>query len=127
MVNDGIELVLTENNQDKIWFDGKTKHLDKLQWEVKDGTLYLAGKSGSLKDKVRVNVCVQKLRNIVVNGDSWVHSSGYLLSPALDVLVNGEALVDISNAGKITVHNTKDYELGVMKSTGGVSIGVVTR
>ena len=29
VVNDGIDLVLTENAQDKIWFDGKSKHLDK--------------------------------------------------------------------------------------------------
>jgi hypothetical protein len=122
VVNDGIELVLTENSQDKIWFDGKAKHLDKIKWEVKNGTLYLAGKSGSLKDKVRVNVCVQQLRNIEVNGDSWVHSSGYLTSPVLDVLVNGEAMVDISNVGKISVNKTADFELGVMKRTSGVSI-----
>lgn len=127
VVNDGIELVLTENSQDKIWFDGKAKHLDKLTWEIKDGTLYLAGKNGSLKGKARVVVCVKKLRNIEVNGDSWVHSSGYLSSPLLDVLVNGEAMVDISNAGKISVNKTKDYELGVMKSTSGVSIGSATR
>jgi hypothetical protein len=122
VVNDGIELVLTENSQEKIWFDGKARQLDKLRWEIKNGTLYLSGKNGSLKDKVRVSVCVQKLRNIEVNGDSWVRSSGYLTSPALDVLVNGEAMVDISNVGKIAVNKTADYELGVMKKTSGVSV-----
>jgi hypothetical protein len=40
----------------------------------------------------------------------------------LDVLVNGEAMVDISNVGKISVNKTADFELGVMKRTSGVSI-----
>jgi len=123
VVNDGIDLVLTENTQDMIWFDGKSKHLDKVKWEIKEGTLYLSSKGGSLKDKVKVNVFVQNLNNIEVNGDSWVRSSGYLSSPKLDVLINGEALVDISNAGKISVTKTKDFELGVMKRTSGVSVG----
>ncbi len=122
VVNDGIDLVLTENSQYKIWFDGKEKNLEKVKWEVKDGTLYLASRSGSLKDKVKAYVYVQQLNHIRVNGDSWVKSSGYLTSPSLSVLVNGEALVDILNAGKISVENSRDFELGVMKKTRGVSV-----
>jgi hypothetical protein len=128
VVSDGIDLVLTENIQDKIWFEGKSKHIDKLKWEIKNGTLYLASKSGSLKDKVKVNVYVQQLTNILVNGDSWVKSSGYLTSASLDVLINGEALVDIANVGKISVKHSNDFELGVMKRTSGVSVqGTTTR
>jgi hypothetical protein len=126
VVNDGIDLVITENSNDKIWFDGKAKNLEKLKWEIKDGTLYLASKNGSLKDKVKVNVYVQKLTNIEVNGDSWVKSGGYLNSPALDVYINGEALVDISNIGKISVKNSSEVELGVLKRTSGVSVAGTT-
>ncbi len=122
VVNDGIDLVLTENTQDKIWFEGKSKHIDKLKWEIKDGTLYLASKNGSLKDRVKVNVYVQQLTNIRVNGDSWVKSSGYLTSPSLDVMINGEALVDISNVGKISIKNSRDFEIGILKRTSGVSV-----
>ena len=122
VLNDGIDLVLIENSQDKIWFDGKSKHVDKLKWEIKNGTLYLSSKTGSLNEKVQVNVYVQDLQTVEVNGDSRVRSSGYLSSPALDVHINGEALVDISNLGKILVTNSKDFELGVMKRTSGVSV-----
>ena len=126
VVNDGIDLVLVENRQDKIWFDGKQKNVDKLKWQIKDGTLYLSSTQGSLKDKVRVNVYVQGLTYILVNGDSWVKSSGYLNSPALDVVINGEALVDIANAGRISISNSRDFELGIMKKTSGVSVGMQT-
>jgi hypothetical protein len=75
---------------------------------------------------VKVNVYVQKLTNIEVNGDSWVKSGGYLNSPALDVYINGEALVDISNIGKISVKNSSEVELGVLKRTSGVSVAGTT-
>ncbi len=120
VVEDDIDLVLTEATTGEISVSGRQKNTDKLDSRIENGVLYLSSKSGSLKNYVKVNVPVQDLRQVVINGNSLVKSKGNLQSTSLRIYVNGEAMVDVKNLGRLTVINSKDFELDVLQSSAGV-------
>ncbi|HSN61211.1 MAG TPA: DUF2807 domain-containing protein [Ferruginibacter sp.] len=122
VVEDDIELVLIESNEKQIKFEGSAVDLEKVNWSIKRGSIYLGSKLGSLKDKVKVILYVKDLKAIEINGNSVIKTSGHLSSKNLDIMMNGQAWVDILNAGKINVQRGEDIELNVRKKTKAVSI-----
>lgn len=120
VVADGIDLELTEGTGKELSVKGSQRNVEKMDYRIEDGTLYLASKAGSLKNYVRVEVPVQNLRQLTINGNSLVKSNGNLNSPSLKIYVNGEAMVNVTNRGQISVNNSKEIELDIRKSSNGV-------
>ncbi len=126
VVEDGIDLVLTEGTSKELGVKGSRRNTEKMEYRIEDGTLYLGSRAGSLKNYVRVEIPVQNLRQLTINGDSWVKSKGNLNSVSLKIFVNGEAMVNVTNLGQISIQNSKDIELDIRKSSSGVLFERVT-
>ncbi len=121
VVQDDIDVVLTESAEASISFDGKTADIYKVTWEVKDGVLYLKSKAASLKDKVTVTIGTQQLKELVVKGTSAVTTEGTLNTPVLTVYMYDTPNVQIKNRGHIHLENKSEQELFFSKKVGGVT------
>lgn len=123
VVYDDIDLQLEESDTKNIALTGKDADVENIDWKIKDNVLYLQSKKGSLKDKVKVQVTVNQLKEIVVNGRSVVSSNGALLSPKLYVYVQSDCYVALKNTGAIHVIEGADTEIKIKTMKGDVSLG----
>jgi len=123
VVYDDIDLQLEESDTKNIALTGKDADVENIDWKIKDNVLYLQSKKGSLKDKVKVQVTVNQLKEIVVNGRSVVSSNGALLSPQLYVYVQSDCYVALKNIGEIHVIEGADTEIKIKTMKGDVSLG----
>jgi hypothetical protein len=121
-VADGINLELTENINNDISFVGKASDISKVNWEIKNGVLYINSHKGSLKNKVLLQLSVHQLEEIAVTGSSNVTSINELNSTALKIRMDGNGKVAIKNTGTISVSNDEDIQLDIRKKTGDVHI-----
>jgi len=122
-VYDDIDLQLEESDTKNIALTGKDADVENIDWKIKDNVLYLQSKKGSLKDKVKVHVTVNQLKEIVVNGQSVVSSNGALLSPRLDVYVHSDCYVALKNTGEIHVVEGAEAEIDIKTLKGDVKLG----
>ena len=88
-----------------------------------ENVLYIKSSNGSLKNKVTVKISVNQLKEILIDGETALTSFGYLASPKLFVLVEGDSYVALKNAGAIYVKNGASTTFEVKKSVGRVVIG----
>ncbi|MFN3795458.1 MAG: GIN domain-containing protein [Chitinophagaceae bacterium] len=122
VVDDDIDLALVESGQKDMRILAKGNTHEDVNWKIKDGVLYLSSNGSSLKDKVKITLTVNKLRQLVVNGASNVQSVGYLHSPGISVTINGDCKVALQNRGAIEVKRTPDSDMEVTSASGAVYV-----
>ncbi len=121
-VSDDIDLELSESAGQQIEFTGKMKDVDNVVWKIKRGVLYLSSNNGSLKNRAKVSLAVKNLKEIIINGESTVKSVGYLNSPKLSILMDGDCKVSVKNAGQVIINRGQDTELNVIQQSGPVLV-----
>ncbi|MBN8665197.1 MAG: DUF2807 domain-containing protein [Chitinophagales bacterium] len=122
VVDDDIDLALVESSAKDMSILAKGNTHQDVNWKIKEGVLYLSSNAHSLKDKVKITLAVNKLRQLVVNGASAVHSIGYLQSPGISVTINGDCKVTIQNRGAIELKRTPDTDMEVTNAIGAVYV-----
>ncbi len=122
VVDDDIDLALVESGKKDMRILPKGNTHDDVNWKIKDGVLYLSSNGSSLKDKVKITLTVNKLRQLIVNGASNVYSVGYLQSPGISVTINGDCTVALQNKGAIELKRTPDADMEVTKASGAVYV-----
>ena len=123
VVDDDIDVQLKESSDKIIEVTGNEADVKNVDWKVRAGILYIESRKGSLKDKVKVTVNVNQLKEILIKGQSVVNSDGTLLSPNLRVYMNANCYVAIKNAGKIHIVNSFDTEVDIKRMSGDVQVG----
>ena len=96
--------------------------IERVDWKIKNGILYLSSKKGTLKDKVKVTVSVNQLQRLDVFGKSTVNSLGELASKSLVVTIDGDSYVALKNSGNIHIINSVNTELDVRRLVGDVVV-----
>ena len=118
VVNNDIDVVLTESPVNEIMVTGEEESVSLVKHHVKRGVLTISSKMGSLKGKATVYISVSGLRKLEVNGKSKIVSQGSLNSKNLKVIVNGEAKFDLKNNGQIIFESDEDIDLNFEKWIG---------
>jgi DUF4097 and DUF4098 domain-containing protein YvlB len=121
-LSDDIDLVLHESQNKFIDVTGNTADIEKVNWKIKDGILFISSKKGSLKDKVKVIVSVNQLKKLEIYGESTVNSLGELSSKELHVSIEGDSYVALKNSGEIHITNSPNTQLEVKRIVGDVSV-----
>lgn len=111
VVNNDIDVVLTESTVNEIMVTGEEESVKLVKHHVKKGILTIGSKTGSLKGKATVYISVSGLKKLEVNGKSKIISQGSLNSKCLKVIVNGEAKFDLKNNGQIIFESDEDIDL----------------
>lgn len=122
VVEDDIELQLTQSCSRTMEFAGNETDFKKVNWTIKNGVLHLSSNNGSLKNKIRLNISVNQLDELVIKGASIVRSLGELVSPELTIEMDGDCFVSLRNKGNIKVVKVEGTDLDVMKTSGKVKI-----
>ena len=122
VVSDDINVRLKETGDKVIDIFGTDADIENVDWKIRDGVLYLAGKKGTFEDKAYVTVDVSQLERVTIRGKSTVSSIGPLLSPSLYVYMEDASNVKITNTGKIYVATHNHIDLDVKKTIGDVSV-----
>ena len=122
IVEDDIDILLSENTERVIEISGDSKYTENVDWNIKNVVLYLKSKAGSLKNKVQVSVSVSQLTSLSITGNSDVRSEGALNSAQLSVFINGEGHISLKNTGAINVEKANYVDLEVQRVSGNVRV-----
>ena len=122
VVENDIDIRLSESTERLIEISGDSKYAEQLDWKISNGVLYIRSKAGSLKNKVQVSIGVNQLSSLSVTGNSDVKSEGALNSEELKVFVDGEGRIAIKNTGAINVEKADNIDLGVHRVSGNVKV-----
>jgi hypothetical protein len=120
-IENDIDLVLVHGLEKSMVIDGAGSQ--DVKWSIKNGVLNISSSKGSLKGKAKVTVTITNLfKALKIVGDSKVKSANYLLSPELDVFIDGNATVALTSAGKIDIRHDYMTELDVQKAINKVYV-----
>ncbi|HEX8314541.1 MAG TPA: DUF2807 domain-containing protein, partial [Flavisolibacter sp.] len=89
-IDEGIDIVLTENKAGEMLVEGNAKLLDM---RLADGHLSLAKKYTGLSSPLKVYVPANYLTKIFMNGNGMLSSSTALSNHRIKILLAGEARV----------------------------------
>ncbi len=118
VVNNDIEIVLTEATGNLFEIKGEEKDINNISYYIKKGTLFIDNKHGSFKNKAVIYLSVSQLQRIEVNGNSKITSNGFLNSHKLKVIVNHEAKFDLKIQGEIFFETADGIYLDIEKWKG---------
>ena len=122
VVEDDIDIYLSENADKSIEISGDSKYTQQVEWKIKSGVLYIKSSNGSLKDKVKVNISVNQLSILLIKGNSDVKSEGALNSGELKVIVDGEGYIALKNTGTISIEKSDNINLNIHRTAGNVMV-----
>jgi hypothetical protein len=122
VVEDDIDIRLSENTDKVIEIYGDSRYTQEVDWKIRNGILYIRSKAGSLKNKVEVSISVNQLNDLTVTGNSDVRSEGVLNSEELKVFVDGEGQIAVKNTGAIKVKRADHIDLKVQRVFGNVRV-----
>ncbi len=121
IIEDNINVILTESLSKQIDVTGAEKDIAGLNWNIKNGTMVLSSKKKEAGSKITVTLYIQGLKSINVFGNSIISSLGPLTTP-VSVYLNGEACLAISSKAPIHVFRDYEVEFTVKNATGNVNI-----
>lgn len=110
IINADVTVVLV--NSDKISADanGNEKFMSQVQVERSGDTLVInSQKRKDLRAKGVIYVSASHLRSIRINSSADVRTFNVLQLPVLDVVINGDCKVVVSNTGVTNLIETKHY------------------
>jgi len=110
VVDDNITIVLTNETGSEITVSGDQSQVKKIRAAVKKGSLYIWQPGGDKGEKVTVTIPAKQLRQVIVNGESYISTAATLDNTGLEVIVNGACKLVLHSRGNIDVTGTSDYE-----------------
>ncbi len=114
-ISHDIDVVLTESNENSIRITGEEKFANAVLLDEKSGKVRILSKKGSMHKKVTVFIPVQNLRKLIVNGTSFIRSSGNLSSKELQIKLNAASKVEINNIGNLVFEADEGIDILIQK------------
>jgi hypothetical protein len=109
-VEDNIAVVLTNETGNEISLAGDKEYVKRVRAAVKRGRLYIWLTGSEKGERVTVYVPAALLRQVVINGDSYVSTASTLNNAGMLVVVNGACKLFIKSRGRIDISGTSEYE-----------------
>lgn len=104
-------MLIEDAPEDSVRIEGTQEFIDKIMILQADKDLVVRTKSfKDVKEQGIVYIPVKGLENIEVNADAKVVSYNTLQSPVLNILINGNCIVDIVLKGKLNIRESEEYD-----------------
>lgn len=112
IIRSDITIMLIEDAAaDSVRIEGSREFIDKIMILQADKELVVRMKGfKDAKEKGIVYIPVKSLENIEMNADAKVVSYNTLQSPVLNILINGNCMVDIVLKGKLNIREAEEYD-----------------
>jgi hypothetical protein len=110
IINANVTVVLVGDDEAKLQVAGNNAFANLITL-TKNGKTLVIGYSGKrdLKDEVTIYVPAAQLTKMLINSAANVRSLDVLQNPNIDVVVNGECKIEISNTGNLNFIDTENY------------------
>jgi Putative auto-transporter adhesin, head GIN domain len=110
VINDGVNVVLTDQAGSEIVFEGDASEIEKASFAIAGSELSIGSVDDGKDKQLVVYVPARLLKKIDINGASKVTTQQTLSTPTLKVTVNGECSFVVRTYGKIDVVSSEEYD-----------------
>jgi len=111
VIRSNITVVLTEDpSEDSVRIEGSKKFIEKVM--IIQAGKELIVRSKSFKDQKKkgiIYIPVRLLQNIEISAAAKVISYTILQSPVLNVLINGDCVIDLMLRGRLNIREAEGY------------------
>ena len=111
VIRSNITVVLTEDpSEDSVRIEGSKKFIEKVM--IIQAGKELIVRSKSFKDQKKkgiIYIPVRLLQNIEISAAAKVISYNILQSPVLNVLINGDCVIDLMLRGRLNIREAEGY------------------
>lgn len=112
IINATVTVVLVSDEQALLVMDGDAKFRQFVSLKTTGDTLVIeTAKNKNLLGRVTVYVPASALQKLQINSAATVRSYSPLNVPKLDVVFNGECVVNVSNIGALNCIETADFSV----------------
>jgi Putative auto-transporter adhesin, head GIN domain len=109
VINDGVDVVLTDATESAIIFEGEASEIEKASFGFSTGQLSISSECESESKRLVVYVPAHLLKTMEINGASKVTSQETISTPNLKVTINGACSIVVKTYGKVEVVGTDEY------------------
>jgi len=111
LIRSNITIMLIEGpSEDSIRIEGSKKFIEKVM--IIQAGKELTVRSKKFKDQKKkgtVYIPVRLLQNMEISADAKVTSYNVLQSPVLNILINGDCIIDLMLKGRLNIRETEGY------------------
>lgn len=110
IINADVTVVLVNSDKISVEANGSTGFMAQVQIERSGDTVLInSSKRKDYTNKGVIYVSATQLRNIRINSSAEVKTLNILQLPKLDVVINGDCKVAVSNTGVTNLIETKNF------------------
>lgn len=109
VINDGVDVVLTDATGSDIIFEGEVSEIEKASFGFSAGQLSISSESEAESKRLVVYVPGHLLKTMEINGASKVTSQETISTPNLKVTINGACSIAMKTYGKVEVVGSEEY------------------
>ena len=111
IIRSNITIILIEDpSEDSIRIEGSKKFIEKVM--IIQAGKELTVRSKSFKDQKKkgiIYIPVRLLQNMEIGADAKVTSYNVLQSPVLNILINGDCIIDLMLKGRLNIREAEGY------------------
>jgi hypothetical protein len=111
IIRSNITIILIEDpSEDSIRIEGSKKFIEKVM--IIQAGKELTVRSKSFKDQKKkgiIYIPVRLLQNMEISADAKVTSYNVLQSPVLNILINGDCIIDLMLKGRLNIREAEGY------------------
>ena len=111
IIKSNITVMLIEDpSEDSIRIEGSKKFIEKVL--IIQAGKELTVRSKSFKDQKKkgiIYIPVRLLQNMEISADAKVTSYNVLQSPVLNILINGDCIIDLMLKGRLNIREAEGY------------------
>ena len=108
---DDIRIILTDNLDGQLVFQGNSKDVKVANATVINGKLIIDASRKKSFDEFKVYMSAANIRSLVTFGKMEILSSGTIKTRDLKIILNGSSMVSINHDGRLKVVPGTGYEI----------------
>jgi hypothetical protein len=104
-------MLIEDSSEDSVRIEGSKKFIEKVMIIQAGKELTVRSKSfKDLKRKGIIYIPVRFLQNMEINAAAKVISYNILQSPVLNILINGDCVIDLMLKGRLNIREAEGYD-----------------
>ena len=113
-IDGNFKLMLVENDEPAVSIKGNTRFVKAFKvYQDRDGLIIRSLYGEGKKDENQVVINVKNLRSLRVRKNAVITTPGILQSAKLNIIVDSECFVSVTNTGETNIRSSDNYELNI--------------
>ncbi len=110
-ISGDISVILTNKPAGTIIIEGNESDVNKMRYKNKNNELVIDASKKKRSDQLTIYLSATMLKQMLINGDGDISSTGIIKTDDLHIWLNGDINVEINTIGKVSVDAYNGYDL----------------